>query len=237
MGTFRYNAMTSMGETVTFAGKKYPMKYLLRQNNEVMATGYTDLRSSHGSLIDTDGCLVLFVNAGCAIATINCKRRSLRRGDFVLLFYDSTLSIDAASVMFSIRYVSFAYTLVEEAIYKPLSDRFGDILYENPVFHVSDGQKELLDAWWRQLEWTACMNDKTRQEEILKNTIRNLFIATDTEIMRALSGNELNSERGRSWMLVTRFYYLVALHCHEIEFRGRVLYVPLFPAADGDVTG
>lgn len=210
--------MTDRRETLTFAGINGDfMKYLLRRHGEMMATGHTDLKDSRGGLVDTNGCLVLFVAAGCAVATINFKRRPLRRGDCVLLFYDSTLSIEEASAAFSVRYASFAYALIEEAIYKPLSDSFWDFLYDDPVFRVSGAERELLEAWWRQLEWTAGMGEGAQREEMLKNSIRSLLIVADTEIVRALSDKKQDRERSHAWMLVTRFFHLVALHCHEVR--------------------
>ena len=179
------------------------------------SVGTTDLRQSHGSLIDTNGCIALFVTSGRAVATVNFTRRPLRRGDFVLLFYDGTFSIERVSALFSARYASFAYPIIEEAIYKPLSDRFWEILYENPVFHTSNGQKDLLNAWWRQLEWMECMENKTSQEEMLKNSIRNLLIAIDTEVTRDQPDKAPSNEGSHAWMLITRFFKLVSSHCRE----------------------
>ena len=191
------------------------IKYPLRQDAALFSVGITDLRESHGSLVDTNGCIALFVIAGCAVATVNFKRCSLRRGDLVLLFYDGTFSIERSSILFSIRYASFAYPVIEEAIYKSLSDLFWEVLYENPVFHTSTGQKDLLDAWWRQLEWMERMEDKVSQEEMLKNSIRNLLIAIDTEVMRNQPDNTHGNEQSHAWMLITRFFKLVSLHCRE----------------------
>ena len=120
------------------------IKYSLRKEGSPFSTGTTDLKLSHGSLIDTNGCVALLVTSGYAIATINFKKRALRRGDFILSFYDGTLSIERASSLFSVRYASFAYDLIEEAIYKPLSDQFWNILYENPVFHTAIEQKKIV---------------------------------------------------------------------------------------------
>ena len=197
------------------------IKYSLRQGDMPFSTGTTDLRQSHGSLIDTTGCIALFVTSGCAVATVNTKRRPLRRGDFVLLFYDGTFSIGRSSSQFSVRYASFAYDVIEEAIYKPLSDLFWEVLYENPVFRTSAGQKDLLDAWWRQLGWMKCMEDKLSQEEMLKNSIRNLLIAIDTEVMRSRPGKVRGNEGSHAWMLITRFFRLVSSHCRvtrEVTF-------------------
>ena len=190
-------------------------KYSLQPNGMPFSTGVTDLRQSHGQPITTDGCIALFVQSGCAVSMVNFKKRPLRRGDFVLLFYDGTFSIERSSSLFSARYAIFAYDLIEEAIYKPLSDRFWDALYENPVFHTSSRQQGLLDAWWRQLDWMEHMDNPANQEEMVKNSIRNLLIAIDTEVIRHQPDKAHGNEGNHAWMLILRFFKLVSLHCRE----------------------
>lgn len=192
------------------------IKYSLRQDNIPFSIRTTDLKQSHGSLIDTNGCIVLFVTSGFAAATINFKKHPLHCGDFILAFYDGTFSIEWSSALFSVRYASFAYHMIEEAICKPLSDLFWNVLYENPVFRTSAGQKDLLDAWWRQLDWMERMEDKARQEEMLKNSFRNL-LAVDTEVMRNQPDKTHGNECSHTWMLITRFFKLVSLHCREMR--------------------
>ena len=191
------------------------IKCSLRQNGRPFSVGTTDLRHIRGRLVDTDGCMALFINSGSAVATVNFKRRPLRRGDFVLLFYDGTFSIERSSALFSVRYASFAYDMVEESIYKPLSDLFWEVLYENPVFRASVEQKELLDAWWRLLGWMERLEDKASLEEMLKNSIRNLLIVIDTEVRRGEPDKARGNEKSHAWMLITRFFKLVALHRRE----------------------
>lgn len=220
-GTFRYNLMDVSWAFPTFVQviwRKDVMqviKYSLRQGDMPFSVGTTDLRQSHGSLIDTNGCIALFVASGSAVVTVNFKRCPLRRGDFVLLFYDGTFSIERSSTLFSVRYASFAYEMIEEAIYKPLSNRFWDVLYDTPVFRTSAGQKDLLDAWWRQLRWMERMEDKASQEEMLKNSIRNLLIAIDAEVVHNQPDKTRGNEGNHVWMLITRFFKLVSLHCRE----------------------
>ena len=88
-------------------------------------------------------------------------------------------------------------------------------MYDSPVFHVSGRQKELLDMWWSQVEWIEGVENTSSREEMLRNSIRNLFIATDTEITHVLSDNRRSSERSRAWTLVNRFFHLVATRCQE----------------------
>ena len=82
-------------------------KYPLRSQDSTFATGETDLRDSRGSLINTDGCIILSVLSGCATATINSGRHPLHRGDIILLFYDSSISVDRTSRTFRIKYIEF----------------------------------------------------------------------------------------------------------------------------------
>ena len=219
-GTFRYNrmdigAITGIFVQIIKKNRMQAIKYSLRPDHRLFSIGTTDLRQSHGSLIDTNGCMALFVTSGFAVATVNFKKRPLHSGDFILLFYDGTFSIEQSSALFSVRYASFAYPVIEEAICKPLSDLFWEVLYENPVFHTSGRQKDLLDAWWRQLDWMEHMEDKASQQEMLKNSFRNLLIAVDTEVMRHQPDKTQGNEQSHAWMLITRFFKLVSLHCRE----------------------
>ena len=190
------------------------IKYALRKEGSAFAAGETDFRDSCGSLIDTNGCIVLSVVSGFATATINFERYALRKGDFILLFYDSNISVDSISAGFRVRYISVAYPLVEEAIYKPLSLRFWDMLYGNPVLHPDTEQSGLLSGWWSQMEWIDRLKDGSYKEEMLKNNIRNLLMAVDTV---AYDDNEgtLRNRRNHSWVLIMGFFKLLATHCHE----------------------
>ena len=190
------------------------IKYALRKEGSAFAAGETDFRDSCGSLIDTNGCIVLSVVSGFATATINFERHALRKGDIILLFYDSNISVDSISAGFRAKYISVAYSLVEEAIYKPLSLRFWDMLYGNPLLHPDTEQSGLLSGWWSQMEWIDRLKDGSYKEEMLKNNIRNLLMAVDTV---AYDDNEgiLRSKRNHSWVLIMGFFKLLATHCHE----------------------
>ena len=64
------------------------------------------------------------------------------------------------------------------------------------------------------LDWMKHIENSPGLEEMLKNTIRNLLIAIDTEI-RNQPGKAYDNEGSHAWMLVTRFFKLVSLHCRE----------------------
>jgi hypothetical protein len=85
------------------------MKYQLRKGDTAFAIGQTNFSESKGSLIDTNGCIALSVISGYAIATINFKKNILRKGDFILLFYDSSFSVDKISASSNISHYHIHY--------------------------------------------------------------------------------------------------------------------------------
>ena len=87
---------------------------------------------------------------------------------------DSSISIDRTSRTFRVKYLSLAYPILEEVIYKPLSRNFWDAVYASPVLHPSPRQSALLSAWWQQTEWIADIPDQTYREELIRNHIRSL---------------------------------------------------------------
>ena len=80
-------------------------KYQLRQKATPFSIGTTDLKKSRGSLMDTSGCIALLVTSGYGIATVNFQKRVLRKKCFILLFEDSSFSIDNLSSTFSANFV------------------------------------------------------------------------------------------------------------------------------------
>lgn len=158
----------------------------------------------------------MLVASGYAIATVNFRRYALRKGDFILLFYDSSISLDKISDSFSIRYISLAYPLLEEAIYKPLSVCFWDMIYGNPVLHPTGKFLNLLSGWWLQMKWIGNIKDNPCQEEMMKNNIRNLLMAIDTAAYNSET-DKFHNKSDHSWRLVIRFFKLLSLHCREVR--------------------
>lgn len=190
------------------------IRYALRPANSRAAVGTTDLKQSGGNLIDTDGCVILLVMSGYAGVTINFKKKALRRGYLAVLFYDDVFSIDETSEKFSVRFASFSYELIEEAIYKTPSTHFWDALYEHPVYRTSEEQWSQLNGWWRQVAWIGQAGYAGYRDELLRNALHSLFMAMDGEMIRN-GGIILRSRKNRSWMLITRFFKLLPRYCKE----------------------
>lgn len=189
-------------------------KYLLRNECTLFSIGTTDLKKSLGKLIDTSGCILLLVTSGRAVATINFQKRILRKGCFVLLIYDSMFSMEEISPSFTAHFISFSYDFMEVSVYKPHAIHFWDILYEMPVIYTSDEQWQLANNWWMQMEWANRIENANCREEMLKTNIRNLLMALDVEFVRNGSA-ALHIGMNHTWILLNRFFSLVASHYHE----------------------
>lgn len=192
-------------------------KYRLQKSDASFSIGRSNLRDSRGCMVDTNGCLVMIVTSGYGVATINFIKRPLKKGSFILLFYDSTFSIDCVSKGFTVEYASFSYTLMEEAVYKPLSTDFWSVLFERPVFETSEEQRALVNSWMMQLRWIEECTNNSYRDELLKNFIRNLLIAIDSEVMRYVEAGYSIYDGKHSLTLIHRFFKLISLHCREIR--------------------
>lgn len=189
------------------------MKYQLRKGDTAFAIGQTNFSESKGSLIDTNGSIALSVISGYAIATINFKKNILRKGDFILLFYDSSFSIDKISASFLVQYFSLSYPLLEEVIYKPLSTQFWEALYSTPILHPSHDFEHLLSGWWQLMKWTIT-NESPMQKELVANSVRNLYIVIDSALNQS-GMSVFHNKCSHSRMLINRFFKLLSIHCHE----------------------
>lgn len=173
-------------------------------------TGMTDLKSFENKRIAISGCMVMLVDSGFALVSVGFKRRSLRRGVMVVLFYDDTFWVERCSNNFRCRYVALAYENVQEAIYKLVSPYFWDSLTENPLFSPNSGQWILLNGWYEQMMWICDNLADEYMNPTIGNNIYNLFMAMDSE-MQQVEGEEKKSV-SRSRRLIIKFMKLVARH-------------------------
>ena len=66
------------------------------------------------------------------------------------------------------------------------------------------------------MEWVSNVETNDYQEEILKNSIRNLLMITDIEIRNSADAIS-HTEKGHAWMLMIHFFKLLSQHCHKIR--------------------
>jgi len=189
-------------------------KYSLQTDKCIYSVGYADFKNGCGSILDTNGCIVLLTTSGYATATINFKERMLRKGDLVILLYDDVFTMNAVSKMFSTQYVAISYELTEEVFYKINSIDFWDLLYEHPKFSTSDEQWNLLQGWWQQMKWLKDIDLDVARNEMVKNNLLNLLLALNVEISRNIKSHG-SYKKNHGYALITVFFKLVANHCRQ----------------------
>lgn len=190
------------------------LRYSLAGKEQHNAIGVTDFKESKDLLIDTNGCTILLVTAGYAIAEINFRYYSLSYGDVVFLFYDDVFTLSKCSTRFSVQFVSISYESVNNVFYTITSVPFWDFLYENPVLRTNEKQRLLLNGWWNQMEWIVKSEKSPYINELLHNNMLNLFMAVHTEIIRR--GIEpSNLSRNQTWLLTMKFWKMIVKHCRE----------------------
>lgn len=189
-------------------------------------TGLTDLKAYGNGLIGISGCMVLLVDSGFAIVSIGFRHRVLRRGMMAVLFYDDSFWVKRSSRNFQCRYVAFADDNAQEVIYKLASPYFWDLLSENPLFLLRQGQQQLLDAWYAQMVWICHEVLDEYRDEILRNNLYNLFMAMDSEMTKSSAGERKPVSRNR--ILIINFLKLLSQHCRytrEVSFYAEQLCI------------
>lgn len=165
-------------------------------------------------MIDTNGCLVLLVLCGYAVATVNFRKRALRQGYVLILFYDDVFVMNEISEHFSARFVSLAYEHIEDTLYKIPTPDLWDLFYEHPVYRASEDEWPLLIGWWRQMEWIVREGNAAYRDELLKSGFYTLLLAIDG-VVRDHPMPSSHSDTNRGWKVIMDFYKLLSRYCKE----------------------
>ena len=188
-------------------------KYSLRNENQTLVFGEGNLSETKGTLIDTDGMLLVFVHSGHGIAQINSKRMPLTSGNLSMIFSDVTFCIESHSRDFRVNYISFDQSLVEHPSFRLNDPLFWKIIYETPVLSLDDKQQRLFKAWLESfiLIVTEC-NSRFRLE-LIDNKIFELLAMTASELGK-LSLSNISLRRDQAWKLLNEFYNMLPKYCH-----------------------
>ena len=177
------------------------------------AVGTTDLGRCVGNRIDIAGCIILLVQSGYAIISVNSCRCALQRGDLLILFYDDVTVLNKRSSLFSARFITLDYKHIEDTICKMAASDFWYLhYYESPVYHASAEEWRLLDGWWRQMEWFDCRKDTAQRDALLASGFHVFLSAAEATITELPSKPQPDT---RSRKLVVDFYKLLARYCKQ----------------------
>lgn len=171
------------------------------------------MEKSIGARMDTTGCIVLLVQSGCAVVSVNSRRWALRRGDVLILFYDDVAVVNERSALFSAQFVALDYRHIEDTVCKMAASDFWYLhYYESPVYRASAEEWRLLDGWWRQMEWFGRREDTAQRDSLLASGFHVFLSAAEATVAEKPS-KPLPDTRSRR--LVVDFYKLLARHCKQ----------------------
>ena len=191
-------------------------RYSFCHSNGHVSAGITDLKKSRGNLIDTNGCVILIVTSGYAIASINFRKYPLRKGCMTLFFYDEVFRMEKISSAFSARFVTLSYELIEEALIDVPFPNFWDVLYEYPVYHVTQQEWKLLNGWWEQMHWIENETAADYRDALFRIQFHALLLAISSKMSKGML-QPLQGDVNRQWKFVTDFFRLLNKHCTEIR--------------------
>lgn len=131
----------------------------------------------------------------------------------LILFYDDVTVLNKRSSLFSARFVALDYKHIEDTIYKMAASDFWYLhYYKCPVYHTSPEERQLLDGWWRQMEWFDCRKDPAQRDALLAGGFH-VFLSAAESMIAELPSKPLPDTRSRK--LVVDFYKLLAQHCKQ----------------------
>lgn len=175
--------------------------------------GTTDLTKNVGTRMDIAGSVVLLIESGYAVISVNFKRWTLRKGDVLILFYDDVIVLNRKSALFSVRFVSLNYKQIEDSICKMVASDFWPIHYYGcPIYHASQEEQHLFIGWWRQMEWFDHRKNSTQRDSLLASGFH-VFLSAAESMIAELPSKPLPDTRSRR--LVVDFYKLLARHCKQ----------------------
>lgn len=175
--------------------------------------GVSGWKDAEGSSIRTDGCFLAFCRRGMAAVSVAFKPRAIRKGDLAVIFPDTPFIVNNVSALFSVQYLEIAPELLDEAVFT-LSSRFFDLVYDNPIFRTTPGQRELLQAWERQFLWIAQCQVQKPAYTMLRNHLQNFFVGLENIAIAAVSSPPLIQPASPARQLFNGFCRLVVQHCH-----------------------
>lgn len=174
------------------------------------AVGTTDLARGADNRTDTTGCVVLLVQSGCAVVTVNSRRWALRPRDVLILFYDDAMVLDKRSARFSARFVALDDKHIEDTVCKMAASDFWYLHYYGcPVHPASPEEWRLLEGWWRQMEWFDRRENSAQRDNLLASGFH-IFLSAAESMIAQWPSKPLPDTRSRK--LVVDFYKLLARH-------------------------
>ena len=177
--------------------------------------GVTDLGELSGRSYIPNECMLLLCREGRAVVTLNSRRQPLRKGDLVVLFSDVLFSPVRLSPGFRAEYLCLSQKLMEKVYFDLTSESFWELMTNQNIFRPTAEQYDLLQGWFRQMEWLKEHAEEGNRLSLLQSNVYNLLVVLDGEARRHLPAVRRKYKKNRAWAIFGKFMSLLVKHCHE----------------------
>lgn len=173
------------------------------------SVGVTDWSSNVNTVIKTDGCILFMCIDGHADVFINIHKTRFRKGDLIVLTSDVFFKISELSKNFATRYVSLSEEMIENAYYRISSSNLWDYLHYMAILRPDIHQREVVEGWFRQVEWIFENLSDGEQKNVINNCVYNLFTAINHEMHKYAHSIE-TKRKDRAWTITCKLWSAIA---------------------------
>lgn len=142
--------------------------------------------------VNPKGDIIIFCNQGYAVFSLNFRNYLLKKGDLLILLFNTFPVFVRTSADFSMSFCMLSAEFSYEVAY-PVSTEFLEYVFQNPVFNVPQERAEALDLWWKLL-FHYNEDERNKQRRLLVcNHVQNLLIEVDEQAKPFLESFKSNA--------------------------------------------
>lgn len=124
------------------------------------------------------GDIIIFCEQGYAVFSLNFRNYLLKKGDLVILLFNTFPVFRRTSADFSMSFCMLSSEFSYEVSY-PVSTDFLEFVFQNPVLNVPKEKVEALDLWWKLLFHYNADESSSQRRLLVLNHVQNLLIDVD----------------------------------------------------------
>jgi len=186
-----------------------------------MVAGNGNFIGMFGSRLPIDGCVVLLCTAGEAELSTDTNRRTIKKGQVAIFFFDMFIVPLCSSPDFSFSFLSVDFSCATVFFHNITSTCFWNLVYENPLLHPDKTTETFVDLWMKHVLWAhSHFTDKLR-DSVLANEADTFFKVMTDYAERQSQSSDDGISRGRAWTITVEFTALLHRHCarhHDVAF-------------------
>lgn len=128
--------------------------------------------------VNPKGDIIIFCEQGYAVFSLNFRSYLLKKGDLMILLFNTFPVFLRTSEDFSMSYCMLSSDFSYEVAY-PISTDFLEYAFQNPIFHIPQEKAEALNLWWKLLFHFNDDESNKQRRTLVRNHVQNLLIDVD----------------------------------------------------------